>query len=394
MRLTDEQQKEVVELYRYGNTAIEIAKAYNVSESHIYQILHYQQEPTRHHAKYKFLNETQKKEIIELYRSGNGSTKIGKLYGLTGEDILSFLRYMNEPRRAIEDRSLCFSADQENEIIKLYRSRKTAKEIAEIYNVSKSYILSILHNLKEPIRKAARIKKINEEQEKEIIGLYRLGKTSKEIGEIYRTSYTSILNILHEKKEPTRNQIKKRISETKKHKFAALYNSGINSIQIGKIYNVSSNHVIKIARKFNVRIRTYGETIRKPIKNFYICSICKQEKSYDEMVKSKLKYSGITSCCLDCSKERSLTKRIIKYGITLDDYRDMLKKQGGKCAVCGSEIGGRDKWGGFKILAIDHNHTTGKVRGLLCSSCNTSIGFMKDNPELLRKAAQYLENNA
>lgn len=73
-----------------------------------------------------------------------------------------------------------------------------------------------------------------------------------------------------------------------------------------------------------------------------------------------------------------------KYGITLEEYNLMLVKQNNKCAVCGD----------FPIkqrLHVDHKHTTGKIRGLLCQSCNVSIGKMKEDPLLLRKLASYIE---
>lgn len=81
-----------------------------------------------------------------------------------------------------------------------------------------------------------------------------------------------------------------------------------------------------------------------------------------------------------------------KFGITLDDYEQMLKQQSGVCAICAQTESrktesGRDRW-----LAVDHNHATGKVRALLCGACNTSIGAMKEDPARLRKAAEYLES--
>lgn len=62
----------------------------------------------------------------------------------------------------------------------------------------------------------------------------------------------------------------------------------------------------------------------------------------------------------------------------------MLEEQGGVCALCAKPEAGRS-------LAIDHNHITGEVRRLLCNNCNRGIGHMQDNPDLLRRAAAYLE---
>ena len=77
-----------------------------------------------------------------------------------------------------------------------------------------------------------------------------------------------------------------------------------------------------------------------------------------------------------------------KFGITLEDFDRMVESQNGLCAICGGEnvqIRGR-----VVALAVDHNHKTGKVRGLLCNGCNTSLGRFKDIP-MLKKAIKYLE---
>lgn len=81
-----------------------------------------------------------------------------------------------------------------------------------------------------------------------------------------------------------------------------------------------------------------------------------------------------------------------KFGIGLHEYGQMLLAQGGKCAICGEESGGT-RHGETKALAVDHDHVTGKVRGLLCESCNQGIGKLKDDPDLLRKAADYIERH-
>jgi hypothetical protein len=110
-----------------------------------------------------------------------------------------------------------------------------------------------------------------------------------------------------------------------------------------------------------------------------------------------LRYAS-TNGCVHCTKARanaipygtrksaarkSELKR--KYGITEAEYFDMLDKQQGKCAICECEPQGKD-------FAVDHNHKTGEVRGLLCSNCNTGIGLLGDDVSRLIAARQYLIN--
>jgi len=78
------------------------------------------------------------------------------------------------------------------------------------------------------------------------------------------------------------------------------------------------------------------------------------------------------------------------YGITQAQYEEMLAEQGGGCAICGTDVFGDNQHGSMSA-AVDHDHDTGVVRGLLCRECNTTLGRMKDNPELLRRAADYIE---
>lgn len=74
-----------------------------------------------------------------------------------------------------------------------------------------------------------------------------------------------------------------------------------------------------------------------------------------------------------------------RYGLTAEAYEAMLAAQGGVCAICG----GVDAKG--RRLSVDHDHESGVVRALLCGGCNVALGFMRDDPTLLRAAADYLE---
>jgi hypothetical protein len=136
------------------------------------------------------------------------------------------------------------------------------------------------------------------------------------------------------------------------------------------------------------------------------CKNCLVEKPLEEYYTHKRTRDGKGSWCKKCliaqtaekrkdpvQKElwkeygrRSLLKN--RYGITANEYDLMVSEQNGKCAICNTNTaGGR---GAGSRLAVDHDHTTGQVRGLLCSMCNQGIGMFKDDTELLRKAIDYL----
>ena len=74
-------------------------------------------------------------------------------------------------------------------------------------------------------------------------------------------------------------------------------------------------------------------------------------------------------------------KRLARYGLTPEAYRELHNQQGGVCAICQQA----------KPLHIDHSHDTGNVRGLLCSHCNTALGFMADSTARLHRAIDYLQ---
>ncbi len=81
-----------------------------------------------------------------------------------------------------------------------------------------------------------------------------------------------------------------------------------------------------------------------------------------------------------------------QYGLTIEAYNSLLAKQGGRCAICHEFETATNQYG-IKSLAVDHDHATGQVRGLLCSNCNQLIGRAKDNLGVLESAANYIRTN-
>jgi hypothetical protein len=96
-------------------------------------------------------------------------------------------------------------------------------------------------------------------------------------------------------------------------------------------------------------------------------------------------------CSTKCRGKNSYYKR--NYGIDEADLEQMKKDQDYKCYICGSEGFLIGKNNHNEKLAVDHDHKTGKVRKLLCHNCNRALGLLQDNPELLRKAASYVEEH-
>jgi len=88
-----------------------------------------------------------------------------------------------------------------------------------------------------------------------------------------------------------------------------------------------------------------------------------------------------------------MRKRLLStFGLTPADYDRLLVEQNGVCAICRQpETARHGKT--LRSLAVDHCHTTNRVRGLLCQACNLSLGKMQDDPLRLRAAADYVERN-
>ena len=86
----------------------------------------------------------------------------------------------------------------------------------------------------------------------------------------------------------------------------------------------------------------------------------------------------------DKDKDYKLKNR---YGISYQEYLNMLSAQQERCAICGT-----DDTGARKAFHVDHCHDTGKVRGLLCGNCNSGIGNLRDDIDLLYRAIEYLKN--
>ena len=116
-----------------------------------------------------------------------------------------------------------------------------------------------------------------------------------------------------------------------------------------------------------------------------ICVKCKEEKPEVDFYKRENSPTGYRKSCKSCLRKQ---KVIRVYKVSCEEY-DLLYSKG-ECYICGSkeEVG---VYGKVKELSVDHCHTTGKVRGLLCQSCNVGLGAFKDNVKSLQNAIKYLK---
>lgn len=104
----------------------------------------------------------------------------------------------------------------------------------------------------------------------------------------------------------------------------------------------------------------------------------------ERMAAATAKYRAANSDKVQRSFTRSQLK---KYGLSIEDFDELLAMQDGGCAICGREDYGTSQ---ARRLAVDHCHSTGTIRGLLCWNCNTVLGKFEDDPDRLVAAALYL----
>lgn len=160
---------------------------------------------------------------------------------------------------------------------------------------------------------------------------------------------------------------------------------------------------------------------RKPIPNVIYCKFCNITKHHTEFSMFNDKFGPrIRKCCKECYAKKQRELRVIRrgeklsvkqkqemhnrpvgsedyqkskylkrnYGIYIDEYNEMLVSQNFSCLICQKHISN------FKNgLSVDHDHISGKIRGLLCFKCNSALGLLFDNRESLIRAIEYLDEH-
>jgi hypothetical protein len=125
------------------------------------------------------------------------------------------------------------------------------------------------------------------------------------------------------------------------------------------------------------------------------CPRCDKEKSTNNFYKDIHTFYGISIYCSECQRKKNKVRYELDpeghrntqlksdFGITSEQYNSVLFKQDNKCAICRKEREGRR-------LSVDHDHKTGKFRGILCNKCNLGLGYFNDSVDLLKVAINYI----
>lgn len=143
-----------------------------------------------------------------------------------------------------------------------------------------------------------------------------------------------------------------------------------------------------------MKIKSEGKSGTRSI---LVCLNCGEEFSE---LNTKIRAGKGKFCCNECYKEyrkknkkdekelNRLYQKKTKYGLSAEEYYSMFESQNNKCAICGEEFSDSNK------AFVDHCHKTNKVRGLLCTRCNSLLGMAKDNIETLQNAIKYLSQDS
>lgn len=139
-----------------------------------------------------------------------------------------------------------------------------------------------------------------------------------------------------------------------------------------------------------------------------VCTQCGQTLPFDLFYKQRDCRSGVATECKKCHNRRSLEWaranpdashqhdhkfKLARYGLSPLDFAVLFTQQDGRCLICLQPETRTRRNGEVAKLSVDHDHETGRVRGLLCQTCNQALGKFRDDPDILERAARYIRNH-
>jgi hypothetical protein len=115
------------------------------------------------------------------------------------------------------------------------------------------------------------------------------------------------------------------------------------------------------------------------------CRGCEQVLPLEKWPQRKNSRDGVATRCRACTSQRDRARNLsAKYGLSTTDVDERVSQQGGRCAICQQAA----------AVHVDHEHASGAIRGILCFPCNAAIGHLRDDPQIVRRAADYLEQDS
>ncbi|MEW2129756.1 endonuclease VII domain-containing protein [Streptomyces sp. NPDC005435] len=147
-----------------------------------------------------------------------------------------------------------------------------------------------------------------------------------------------------------------------------------------------------VARYSAAHYRRRREAMGKPVREnvdvppgHKLCRACGEVKPHSEWHRNATASDGLSTRCRSCRATRGRQDHLKRnYGLSEPERDALAASQGGVCCICLSA----------PPAHVDHCHETGRVRGVLCFSCNAALGQFKDRPDVIRRAAEYVEGNA
>ena len=162
-----------------------------------------------------------------------------------------------------------------------------------------------------------------------------------------------------------------------------LYRNGVPLRAIarrsGKSYAQVRGHLIRAGLHKPKLTRSDGKTAK--------CNRCRRELVVTEFRRLEHGYY----ICWGCDAAELRQTQVAKVNCDMETYESLFEQQSGVCAICGKPETRKTQTGGVSSLAVDHDHKTGAIRGLLCMTCNNALGHFYDSIELLENAIRYLK---
>lgn len=289
--------------------------------------------------------------------------------------------------------------DEKEAIITRYLDNETVGKIARDYGVNRKSIHKKLHEWGVPARNpkcahTGRKKRVfTAEEEKWITDAFlHEGRLLKSLAEELNVWEGCVRRVL------VNHQIRVKVynpTEHDKANLVRLYSEGVSLDDFQEMLGISRSAATRLLRESGVEIRSRGKvTVYKVQNGKKQCGRCRKYKDTACFGKNEADSQKLQSSCRDCSAEISTRNKLKrKHGFTQTRYTEVWESQRGLCAIC-KKPETRTRLGKPCRLVVDHNHATGKIRELLCSSCNQALGLIHEDLQTLDNMKEYIIRHA